>query len=71
MFEKLKSKHKSQYVFRSQVWYLTGGIVAAKTMAILDSRGKGIEDRVIIDKKTAYPIDSFIEWLGKHMERIK
>ena len=71
MFSKLKEKCKSEYVSRSQLWDLTGGILKASVIAQFDSLGCGINDRKIIGNRTMYPIDSLISWLDENTERIK
>jgi phage terminase Nu1 subunit (DNA packaging protein) len=71
MFEKLKEKHTSSYVKRSRLYDLTGGIIAGQTMAIFDSKGTGIKERMIIGKETAYSLDALIKWLENNTGQIK
>jgi phage terminase Nu1 subunit (DNA packaging protein) len=71
MFEKIKDKHKSPYIKRSQLYDLTGGIITAKTMAAFDCEGRGIKERIIVGKETAYSTDAVIKWLENNTERIK
>jgi phage terminase Nu1 subunit (DNA packaging protein) len=70
MFEKLKDKHKAIYVKRSQLYNLTGGIIAARTMAIFDCKGKGIKERIFVGKETAYSLDALIKWLEDNTQQI-
>jgi phage terminase Nu1 subunit (DNA packaging protein) len=71
MFEKLKNYHSANYITREQLQSLAGGIVSAKTIANLDSRGLGIKDRKLVGKKIAYHIDDVIQWLKQNTKRIK
>jgi phage terminase Nu1 subunit (DNA packaging protein) len=71
MFEKIKDKHKTPYIKRSQLHDLTGCIITAKTMAALDCRGQGIKERIVIGRETAYSVDALIEWLENNTERVK
>jgi phage terminase Nu1 subunit (DNA packaging protein) len=71
MFEKLKDHSKTEYVFRSQLQKLTGGIITGNTMSKYDSQGTGIKNRKIIGKRTAYHIDDVIQWLEENTIQIK
>jgi phage terminase Nu1 subunit (DNA packaging protein) len=71
MFQKLKEKHASSYIKRSRLYDLTGGIIAGQTMAIFDSKGTGIKDRMIIGKETVYNIDALIKWIENNTKQIK
>ncbi|MDR2781231.1 MAG: hypothetical protein LBB21_02105 [Holosporaceae bacterium] len=71
MFEKIKDKHKNTYIKRSQLYDLTGGIITAKTMAIFDCKGVGINERIVIGRETAYSTDAVIKWLENNTEQIK
>jgi phage terminase Nu1 subunit (DNA packaging protein) len=71
VFEELREKCKSEYVTRKQLWDLTGGIIHPRTMANLDSKGKGIENAVIIGHKKVYPIDSVVKWLRENSRLVK
>jgi phage terminase Nu1 subunit (DNA packaging protein) len=71
IFEKIKDKHNSQYIKRSQLYDLTGGIITAKTMAIFDCNGRGIKERIIIGRETAYSTDAVIKWLANNTEQVK
>lgn len=51
---------------RSQVEDLTGGMVKAKTLANLDSLGKGPE-RFRLGKLVAYEREAFLAWLERRM----
>lgn len=49
-------------IARSEVARLTGGVVNPRTLANLDSEGRGPQ-RVRIGKKVAYPRGPFVAWL--------
>lgn len=51
---------------RSQVGTLTGGMVNTKTLANLDSQGKGPE-RFRLGKLVAYEREAFLAWLENRM----
>jgi len=63
----LKDKWPSSLVARSEVMRFSGGIISGKTLANLDSQGKGPE-RVKILNKVAYPVDSLVEWLQERCQ---
>jgi len=51
---------------RSQVGELTGGMVNTKTLANLDSQGKG-PARFRLGKLVAYEREAFLTWLENRM----
>ena len=51
VFEKLRDYCPNGFVYRKDIYKLTGGLISSKTMANLDSRGLGIKTRVKIGKK--------------------
>lgn len=55
-------------ISRSLVGKITGGLIAPRTMANLDSLGKGPRKRVRVGKKVAYPREAFVDWLLGRME---
>ena len=71
VFNELKEKCKSEYVNRKQLWDLTGGIIHPRTVANLDSKGKGIKNAIIVGHKKLYPIDGVIEWLETNSKVIR
>ena len=50
-------------IARDQVHKLLGGVISAKTLANLDSEGKGPK-RMRIGRKVVYKADGFLEWLA-------
>ena len=50
-------------IARAQVEKLLGGIISSKTLANLDSEGKGPK-RIRIGRKVVYQTVDLLEWLG-------
>ena len=50
-------------IARQQVPILLGGAISSKTLANLDSQGKGPK-RMRIGRKVVYKADDFLEWLA-------
>jgi hypothetical protein len=48
---------------RDAVGRLTGGLISPRTLANLDSLGRGPRHRVRVGKKVAYSREAFIEWI--------
>lgn len=69
-FQKLAEKWPSAWVARTEIDRFTGGIISEKYIANLDSRGLGIQDRVRIGRKIAYPVSSLVEWLERRAEPV-
>ena len=53
------------FILRPDLRQKTGGLLHGRTMANLDSLGRGIEDRFIVGRVTAYPVDSVVKYLRK------
>jgi len=66
--DKLKEKWPSPFVKRKDIGDFTCGLINKATIASLDSRGTGIEDRFCIGREVAYPIESVLTWLKKRVE---
>lgn len=54
---------KAPYVERQQLKEFSGGALNARTMANLDSKGKGIKGRIIMGRKVLYPVNEVIAWM--------
>jgi len=65
---KLAESWGCPYVARNQVEKFAGGMVTQGSMAVFDSKGVGPEGRFIVNRKTCYPVDSFIAWLESRAE---
>jgi hypothetical protein len=59
----MAEKWPSTLVVRNEIGKFTGGILQPRTMANLDSVGKGPEGRFRFGRKVAYPVDSVIRFL--------
>lgn len=52
-----------EIITRQKLYDLTGGLISAKTLANLDSEGDGIQPRLRIGGKVAYPKEAAISFL--------
>jgi hypothetical protein len=64
----LLEKWPSPYVARSEVERFSGGILKSRTLANLDSQGKGPKGRFRVGKKVAYPALSVVEHMQERSE---
>ena len=62
IFENLSLK-SPEIITRKKLYELTGGLISEKTLANMDSEGSGIQPRLRIGGKVAYPKDAAIVWL--------
>ena len=62
IFENL-SRTAPEIITRKKLHELTGGLVSEKTLANLDSLGEGIQPRMRIGGKVAYPKQAAITFL--------
>lgn len=63
IFEGLREYCQNEYVTRKDLKKITGGLICGKTIALLDQKGKGIQNRQILGKQVIYKIDDLINWL--------
>jgi len=70
-FASLDKKWPSSYVWRQESYKFSGGIINARTLANLDSKGIGPKGRIRIGRKIAYPVQSMIEWLEGRSEVVE
>ena len=68
--EKLASQWGAPFVTRDQrsLDRATGGLLNPRTMANLDSLGKGPAGRLRMGRKIVYPSGSFFEWLVSRLK---
>ena len=59
----LRKMWPSEVVARDLVKEFSGGMITPRTLANLDSQGKGPANRFLSGKKVCYFIDDLIEWL--------
>ena len=67
-FAVLEDSWPSPFVARGQIEKFSGGLINARTLANLDSQGRGPEGRVKVGRKVAYPVKSVISWLESKLE---
>ena len=60
----LATSWPSPIIARSEIARFTGGLLCGRTLANLDSLGKG-PGRIRIGRKVCYRVNSFVEWLEK------
>lgn len=58
----------SLYVARSEVEKFSGGILKARTLSNLDSKGKGPKGRFRVGRKVVYTAVSLIEFMQERSE---
>ncbi len=68
IFKEMGNKWPSSIVARADVKAFSGGVLHPRTLANLDSQGKGPAGRFKIGKKTVYPVDSLIKFLEERTE---
>ena len=66
--EKQWGEWPSPVVARSEVERFTGGLICRRTMANLDSEGKGPSEKVNLGRSVGYSKQSLISWLGKRLQ---
>jgi hypothetical protein len=54
------------YIPRPEVGRFSCGIIAGKTVANLETQGRGPKERVIVSGRVLYPKESFIQFLREH-----
>ena len=62
IFEELRKYCSKDFVFRSEINKLTGGILLPQTMACLDARGERVS-RKYMRRQVIYDINDVISWL--------
>ena len=68
VFTRLAENWPSAFVAREKVSEFSGGVLHPRTLANLDSLGKGPKGRVRIGRKVAYPVENLIKWLEARVE---
>ena len=67
IFENLSQK-APEIITRQKLHELTGGLVSVKTLANLDCEGDGIQPRLRIGGKVAYPKEATIAFLKRRCQ---
>ena len=62
---------KAPYVARRQVSEFSGGMLHHRTMANLDSLGKGPAGRIRMGRTIAYPTSALVEWMEERTEQVE
>ena len=62
-FESLKEQWKKPYVSRQEVKAFSSGMVHPRTLANLDSLGRGPKGAFKLHGKVFYPVDDMIRWM--------
>jgi hypothetical protein len=66
----LVSAWSAPYVARKQVAKFSGGILHPRTMANLDSLGKGPRGRIRMGRAIAYPTGELVAWMQERTELV-
>ena len=71
IIDQLAETHPAPWIARETAKKATGGVISAGTLANLDTKGEGPDERFYIGRKACYPLPSFIEFLKKraHLRR--
>lgn len=59
----------STIVARKALREFSGGTISPRTMANLDSLGKGPEDAFLLMNQVCYPVQNLCEWLKKRASK--
>jgi hypothetical protein len=70
IFSSLRDRWPSTFISRDRVSEFTGGAINPRTLANLDSLGKGPAGRFRLGKKVCYPMESFITWLESRCKEL-
>lgn len=70
-FSEMAKRWQSPYISRQEIGAFTGGILNPKTLANLDSQGKGPKGRVRVGRKVAYCVDELILWMEQRAEVLR
>ncbi|MDY0362042.1 MAG: hypothetical protein RBR08_11355 [Desulforegulaceae bacterium] len=65
ILEVLKKNYPLGLILRKDIEKATGGLLRCSTLAVRDSEGNGINNRVYIGKNPAYKIEDVVEYLKK------
>jgi hypothetical protein len=66
--DEMKQRWTSTVIARSAVGEFSGGLISPRTLANLDSQGKGPPGKFNWGRKAAYPVNEFCEWLKGRIE---
>ena len=63
VLDRLASAWPSPIVARSEVGHFSGGVLNPRSLANMDSLGRGPANRIRIGRKVAYPVCDLVEWM--------
>ncbi len=66
-FDEMLNRWPSPFVARSEVGKFSGGLIAPRTLANLDSLGEGPAERVKLGGRVGYPVRPFVKWLNNRL----
>ena len=66
-FSELADAWGSPIVAREAISKFSGGLLNPRTMANLDSLGRGPQKMVRLGRKRGYWVDSLVEWMNNRM----
>lgn len=58
------------FITRKEAEEQTMGLIKARTLANLDSKGTGPEKRVKFKRRVAYEKEAFLIWFAKHLVEV-
>jgi hypothetical protein len=70
VLDEMKERWKSAIVAREQVDVFSGGAITSKSLANLDSRGEGVQERFRIGRKIVYPTWALVKWLESRSKAV-
>jgi hypothetical protein len=71
LLQKLKQNWQSPFVKRVDLESFSHGIVKCSSMRTLDCEGNGIDGKMTINGKVAYPVDNVIAWIETRIKKKK
>ena len=69
-FQLMAEKWRTPFVARDRVAEFSGGILHPRTMANLDSNGKGPKGRIRVGRKVAYEVNELCKWLASRAQEL-
>ena len=69
ILQKIKEAWKAPIVLRRDIAKFSFGLVTARSLQTLDSRGQGIVKSITINGKVAYTTDSVLKWLESRVKK--
>ncbi len=70
IFDELVEKWPSTIVARREFGTFSGGAIAPKQLANLDSLGEGPEERIMVGKHVCYPVTAAVAFLRSRSKKL-